>query len=357
MAQVEIPLTSREVALQTSQEYAASPEQFIRGMIPQLEQDNPRYLDGSLSGAVLVATQEYPEPAQKILGGSFFRFACTDRELRKKGEKLPDLASSFERTLEEVARLTGGALRAGSEIGVIARQMAMRIERDDPEVGKIVRALVEQPIATFRIENIVAFVQGVHDAHLNIIFLKTESILPAMNVVEPSPSPLPVVSRSIVRRGLLETVLDPDEFILKTIDEVDKLAPGMVDRIMRTATSGVPNPDRYLLLASFEIFCFMQEFHQRQRPFPAISRQDPVRHPNPEIDRLIRTGDDNEMLDEMLAKYRNSILDEIEKTNPHLSWGISRLLYPLAMMGPEYLSTAVNGIVNQYSTLKSASRI
>lgn len=353
MAHIEIPLTSEEVAQQTYQEYIANPNQFIRGMIPQLERDNPQFLDGALSGAVTVALEEHPFSAQRILGGIFFRYACSDREMRKRGEKLPNLQCSFQRTSEEVARLTEGALKAGSGIGAIARQMVMRMERDDPELGKIIRNLVELPIAVFRIENIDAFVQGVHKTHLNLSFLDTEAVLPEPTEPAPQPSPLPLVRRSIVRAGLLEMVLDPINFTVETMLEVGKRAPGIVSRVRRIVSGDLPNPDIYLLAASFELFCFMKEFQHRGEQFPII-REEKINHPDSEIDKIIQTDEDDARFGEMLAEYRTRIFQEIESTNPNLYWGIERLLFPLPRMGEELLVPAVNGIINQYSTLKTS---
>lgn len=352
MAQVEIPLTSREAAQQTYQEYAADPKHFIRSIVTQLEQDDPSYLDGELAGAVTVALREHPESAQRILGGSFFRYACSDRETRRKGQKLPSLSTSFEKTLEEVAWLTEGVHKAGTGIGAVARQMAMRLERNDPEIGKIIRGLVELPIATFRIEGIDAFVQGVHNTHLHLMFLDTDAVLSPV-VFEPRPSPLPLVRRSIVRTGLLETVLDPKNFVAKTIEEVNKYAPGMVQRIMRAIATSLPSTDLYLQLAGFELFCFMKEFQQRRELFPAISMEDRISHPDPEIDRMIKSGDDSEELSRRFADYSAAILQEIKNTNPHLAWGISNFLNPLTGMERSRFTAAVDGIVNQYSTLKA----
>lgn len=370
MARIEIPLTSREIALQTYHEYASDPHQFIRGMIPRLEQDQPSYLDGLLAGSAMVALQQNPDAAQKILGGNLFRFACTDRQVRQQGEKLPDLAVSFPRTLDEVRRLTEGLLQAGSTIEVLTRQRSMRIERDDPEIGVIIRQLVGQASA-FGIENTDAFVEGAHNTHLNLRFLDTDAILPKPTIVEPQTITLPMVSRSIARAGLLETILDPDQFVNKTIDEVDKYAPGMVNRILKTAQDA-PSPEHYLLPASFVIFCFLREFHQRQRQFPVILEQDQIKHPDPEIvklmeaeetrERLAKLGlesavDNSKRLGELFAEYRESIFKEIEDTNPHLSWGIDKLLTPLVALGSHQVFAGVNGVVNQYSTIKTASRL
>lgn len=353
MARIEIPLTSRDIALQTYHEYISGPHQFIRGMMPQLEQNQPNYLDGSLAGSAMVALQQNPAAAQEILGGNLFRFACTDRQMKKQGEELPDLAASFSRTLDEVRRLTKGLLRAGSTMEELTRQRLMRIERDDPKVGKIVRLLVEQ--STDR----DAFVEGVHITHLNLIFLDTDATLPEPATTKPKRSPLPVVSRSTVRAGLLETILGPDQFVDKTIDEVDKYAPVMVTRILQAA-QGAPSPKYYLLPASFVIFCFLREFQQRQRTFPEILKQDQIKHPDPEIAKLMKAEEARERMDnskrlgELLAQYRESILEEIKDTNPHLSWGIAKLLIPLALLRSGQLFAGVNGVVNQYSTIKTA---
>lgn len=370
MARIEIPLTSREIALQTYHGYTSNPHQFIRGMIPQLEQDQLSYLDGLLAGSAMVALQQNPDAAQKILGGNLFRLTCTDRQVKQQGKKLPDLAASFPRTLDEVRRLTEGLLQAGSTIEVLTRQRLMRMERDDPEVGVIIRQLVEQS-TDFGIENIDAFVEGAHDTHLNLRFLDTDAALPKPAIVEPKPSSLPVVNRSIARAGLLETILDPDQFVYKTIDEVDKYAPGMVNRILK-ASQVAPSPEYYLLPASFVIFCFLKEFQQRQRTFPIILEQDQIKHPDPEIaklmeaeetrEKLAKLGlvlavDNSKRLGELFAKYRESILEEIKSTNPHLSWGIDKLLTPLVSLGSDQVFAGVNGVVNQYSTIKTASRL
>lgn len=350
MAHIEIPLTSEEVAQQTYQEYIANPNQFIRRMIPQLERDNPQFLDGSLSGAVTVTLEEHPYPAQRILGGSFFRYACSDRQMQKSGKKLPNPALSFNRTLKEVIMLTEGAHKAGSGIGAVARQMAMRLERDDPEIGRIVRDLVELPIAIFMTKSIDAFVQGVYKTHLNLSFVDTEDVLPEPVEIEPKSSILPLVGRSIVRAGLLEMVLDPINFTVETMLEVGKRAPGIVSRVRRIVNGDLPNPDIYLLTASFELFCFMKEFQHRGEQFPII-REEQINHPDPEIDKIIQTGKDDARFGEMLAEYRTRIFQEIESTNPNLYWGIERILFPLSTMGDEVFSHAVNGIINQYSTL------
>lgn len=370
MARIEIPLTSREIALQTYHEYISDPHQFIRGMIPQLEQDQPIYLDGLLAGSAMVALQQNPDAAQKILGGNLSRLACTDRQARQQGEKLPDLATSFPRTLDEVRRLTEGLLQAGSTIEVLTRQRLMRIERDDPEVGIIIRQLVEQS-TDLGIENIDAFVEGAHNTHLNLRFLDTDDVLPKLAIVEPKPSSLPVVNRSTARAGLLEAILDPDQFIYRTIGQVDKHAPGMVNRILKAA-QGAPSPKYYLLPASFVIFCFLREFQQRQRTFPVILEQDQIKHSDPEIAKLmeveetrkrlaklglVSSVDNSKRLGELFAKYRESILEEIKSTNPHLSWGIDKLLIPLVSLRSDQVFAGVNGVVNQYSTLKTASRL
>lgn len=352
MTQVEIPLTSREVAQQTYQEYVADPKHFIRSIVAQLEQDDPSYLDGELAGAVTVALEEHSKSAQRILGGSFFRYACSDRETKRKGQKLPSLATSFEKTLEEVTRLTEGVHKAGTGIGAVARQMAMRLERNDPEIGKIIRGLVELPIATFRIEGIDAFVQGVHNTHLHLMFLDTDAVLSPV-ISEIKPSPLPLVSRSIVRTGLLEAVLESNNFIINTMEESYKHAPGLVKRIMIATANRSLRNHHYLLLSSFEIFCFMREFQQRREMFPAISMEDRISHPDPEIDRMIKSGDDSEELSRRLADYSAKILQEIGDTNPHLSWGINSLLNPLTGKRREEFTAAVDGVVHQYSTLKA----
>lgn len=353
MAHIEIPLTSKEVAQQTYLEYVANPNQFIRGMIPQLEGNNPQFLDGVLSGAVTVTLEEHPYSAQRILGGSFFRYACSDRQMQKRGEKLPNLAPSFNRTLKEVIMLTEEAHKADSGIGAVARQMAMRIERDDPEIGRIVRNLVELPIASFRTEGIDAFVQGVHKTHLDLNFLDTEDVLPEPVEIEPKSSILPLVGKSIVRTGLLEMVLDPINFTVETMLEVGKRAPGIVSRVRRIVSGDLPNSDIYLLAASFELFCFMKEFQHRGEQFPIILGEE-IKHPDPEIDKLIHSGKDDARLSEMLAAYRTRICQEIESTNHNLYWGIKRLLFPFSRMGDDVFSLAVNGIINQYSTLKTS---
>lgn len=370
MAKTEIPLTSKVVAQQTYQEYVANPIRFIRRMVSQLEQDSPRYLDGKLAGAVTIALQEHSDSAQKILGGNFFRYACTDRQMRQHGKQLPVLATSSPRTLDEIKRLTDGSLKADSTIDVVTRQRAMRIERDDPEIGVIIQQLIKQSSTNYRIGNVEAFVEGVHNTHLNLTFFDTDATLPEPALITLNPSPLPVVNRSVVRAGLLETIFNSDGFVMETIDEVNKLTPGMVNRILRAAPHA-PYPESYLLLASFEIFCFIREFQQRNRPFPVILEQDQIKHPDPEIARLMKAeddrerlaklglvsaGDDSGRLSDLLIKYRNSILDEIEKTSPHLSWGICKLLYPFTI-NPDQLLSAIEGVVNQYSTLKTASRL
>lgn len=342
MPEIILPKTSFQVAKGTLQEYADSPVKFLREVAVSLQNENPVFLDASLRGAVSFAVVGEVSDAQQLLSGSFYRYECTAREIKQQGGQVPFIGQgAIRRTFEEVAMLTEGVIQAGGDLEATIRQRIMRIERDDPEIGHIVRKLLCTD----------AFIEGVHATHLKFIFLDHNESEQTNPLPQPTQSSiLPVVRRSIVRSALLEIVLDPDEFAMQVFDHAQKYIPSIVNRVGSTAVAAQDYSDIYLLFASFTINGIMQEFYQRGKTFPAIRKEAPTVHPDPAINRAME--EEPEEANKLLREYNLSILDEIKNANPHLYWGLDALLNSLfRMTGPEAI-IALNGIVNPYSSLK-----
>lgn len=342
MPEIILPKTSFEVATSTIKEYADDPAGFLRRVAVSLQDENPLFLDASLRGAVFFAVAGYRDDAQQLLSGSFYRYECSAREIKKQGGKVPFIGEgAIRRTLSELAMLREGVHKAGGDAEATLRHRVMRIERDDPEIGNIVRNLLSMG----------AFIEGVHNTHLKFVFLAESEVEQTNPLPEPTQSSiLPVVRRSIVRSALLETILDPEEFATQVFDHAGIYIPGIVSQVRRTAYGSGDYSDIYELLASFTINGIMQEFSQRGEAFPTIKEEDHPTHPDPAINKAME--EDPEEASRLIREYNLFILDEIKNTNPHIYWGIDVLLNPLSeMTGPEMI-IAIDGIVNPYSSLR-----
>lgn len=342
MSEIILPKTSPEVATSIIEEYEANPADFLRRTVVSLEDENPIFLDGSLRGAVYFTILGYQDDVQQILSGSFYRYECTAREVKNQGNKVPFIGEgSIRRSLSEIRMLTEGLRRAGGDMEAAIRQRVMRIERDDPEIGGILRQMLSRD----------TFIEGAHTTHLNFTFLdqrESEQILPLSEPAQPSV--LPVVRRSIIRSALLEIILDPQRFASGVFDQAYKFIPELVDRLIRTVDSMGNYSNIYALFASFTINSIMQELSHRAEILPPILEEDPPIHPDPVINKAMK--EDPEEANRLLREYNLSILAEIKNTNLHLAWGIGALSEPVSKMtGPE-VTVALNGVVNPYSSLK-----
>lgn len=357
MPHIEVPKTSREVAGQVYQEYIVNPSKFIRETASLLEQKDPHYLDAVLESAVDIALisyylnhpHDYSGRALERLGGNFFRYTCSAREVQTRGQELPELGN-----LVEPASLQSSAFMSDKKLRSAAGRIAVSIERDDPEVGNIVRQYAELPMSRFRLESADEFIRGVNECHRRLQSTDLQSVQPAPVDINPEPSPLPVVRRSIVRTGLLEMILDPHH--IATMSERESLSlPALLNQRSRSWQDDERALISYQLTSDFAIYCLEQEFKERQKQFPVIQELGEM-YPDPTVETLLHSFDEGELdvtleeRDRMLKRYRDAILEEIKMTNPHLSWGINRLL--MAEMGPKYLFAAVEGIVSTYTAIR-----
>lgn len=342
MPEIILPKTSPEVARDTFQEYVDAPDQFLRSLATSLEDENPVFLDANLRGAVNFSVAGYHGDAQQLLSGSLYRYECTVREIKKQGGKVPFIGQgAIGRSFSEVAMLTEGVHRAGGDAEAAIRQRVMRVERDDPEIGNVLKQFLSWD----------AFIEGVHTTHLNFILLDENESEETNTFPESTqPSVLPVVRRSIVRSALLDIVLDPDEFATQAFDDAQKVIPSIVARVAGIAYSSDDYSDIYRLFSSFTINGVMQEFSQRGESFPTIL-EDSHTHPDPAIN--IAMEEDPNEANRLIRKYNLSILDEIKNSNPHLFWGIDALLNPLSRSTNPGIFAAINGVVNPYSSLKA----
>lgn len=343
MPEIILPKTSPRVARDTFQEYGDGPAQFLRSVATSLQDENPVFLDANLRGAINFSVAGYQIDARQLLSGSFYRYECTAREIKKQGGKVPFIGQgAIGRSFSEVAMLTEGVHRAGGNVEAAIRQRVMRVRRDDPGIGNVLMQLLSWD----------AFIEGAHTTHLNFIFLDESESEETNTLPEPTQhSVVPVVRRSIVRSALLETILDPDEFVRRVFDDTQKVIPSIVAKVAGIAYSSDDYSDIYGLFSSFTINGIIQEFSQRGEPSPTILEDDPYVHPDPAINKAME--ENPEEAGRLIKGYNLSILDEIEKTNPHLYWGMGALLEPLfRMTGPE-ATIAINGIVNPYSSLKT----
>lgn len=347
MPEVILPKTSPEVAKNTIKEYANDPAQFLRSVATSLQNENDLFLDRSLQGAASIFVSGHSDDALQLLTGAFFRYECTARELKKTGKSIPFIGpNTFTRSSLEIARLTQGLILAGGDTKAAIRQRVMRIERDDPEIGDIVKQFLSNDQD--------AFIEGVHSTHLELAFLDQSESELGYTLPEPTlPSVLPVARRSIVRSALLETILGQDSFIQQVLHSAEGKIPNIISRVIHTGVNAEEYAHIYLLFASLVINGIMQEFFQRGNESPEIKEGDPHLHPDPLINKAIR--ENSPEAGRLIREYNVSILKEIEDVNPHLYWCIYTLLAPLSSYsGTEIaLSTAINGVVNPYSSLKA----
>lgn len=341
-----LPRTSAETAWHTFQDCVSDPNGFLRRTAVSLNCENPVFLDASLYGAANVSIKIDPRDAQQILAGSFFRYECTAREIKKQGGKIPFIGEkTIQKSAKEVASLTRGLILSQSDPNAALRQRVMRIEREDPEVGNILKQIP--------LKDADPFIEGAHSTHLTFVFLNPNFPEQADKLTEPTASSvLPLVRRSIIRSALLETILDQDSFIKQTITDAAQHFPRMAERVIMTARPAEKYSDIYLLFASFTINGIMQELYQKESTFPIIKEININTHPDPVVNRAlnIRSAEAGRLI----RNYNLSILGEIENTNPHLYWGLSALMYPLAKLNsPALNATMLNGIVNPYSSLKT----
>lgn len=351
---VDLPKTSKEVAEATYQELKADTSGFIRQVASSLESENQVLLDRNLQAAAWTAMAEHPFSAQQFLAGGFYKYTCLARELGGIGKQPPYIsAETLKKTGDEIIELTIGAMDARSNDDVVARQMAMSIDRDDPEIGQVINRLLAQPRATLRIDNTYTFIQGVHTMLLTLKNIRPEETA----AEEPTPIPtaesiVPRVRRPIVRSAMLEVILDQRKFIESTLDDLSKFAPRLVSKLREAKEFGMPDPDIHELFASFEMHCLMEEFSQRDLTFPKIGREH-VGKKQREVMKTLESGRTG-IAHELLTVLQGSILEEIETTNPDLYWGIDTFFDPLTLPGDLKAVAALTGVVVPYDAIKAA---
>lgn len=355
-----VPRTSPEIAQQVYREVAEDPQAFIRRESQILETENPPYLDGNLRGAVAVSIKGNDFfAAQRIIAGAFFRYECTRRELDRKGAKIPWIGSkTAQRVADEIKR---SILRLSSPLIIVtatpedplARAERLRItilKEEDPAIGEIVAELAQKPNLEREVNDIPAFIEGVHSTHLKLTLWESENFNSESKDSEDQPdSRIPRIRRSIVRTGLREIVLDPQQFADQTLNRLSDYSPSMVIKIRRVSEN-LTNPLAYLLPASLTAFCIMEEYEARGMTLPIIARNQII-HPDPEVNRAIQKGEEDERVGALGGQALILTLSEIETTNWHFNWGISALLIPFSELGEEQAFAALYGIFHQYNTL------
>lgn len=358
----EVPKTSPEVAQQVYREVAVDSKAFLRKESQILEKDNPPYLDGTLVATVAVSIRGNDFFAgQQIMAGAFFRYECTRRELEKKGTKIPWIGRKTSlRVVDEVEKTI---LRPFSSLIVVTatpedplvrvtRLRTTILRNEDPAIGEIVTKLAKKPNIVREINDIPAFIEGVHGAHLRLVLLEPEEFSSEIESNEnPPPSNVPRIRRSIVRAGLREIVLDPHGFIDQTLNRLSDHSPSMAGRIRR-ASEFNSNSLAYLLPASLTVFCIMEEYEAGGLTLPVIARNQ-IKHPDPEVNQAIHEGEMDKRIAGLSRQAVILTLSEIEKTNRDFNWGIIALLGPYSKLGEEETFAAIYGVFHQYNSLKT----
>ncbi|MDO8618997.1 MAG: hypothetical protein Q7R49_03595 [Candidatus Daviesbacteria bacterium] len=351
-----VPKTSPEIAQQVYLEVAEDTNAFIRREAQVLETENPFYLGAILRGATMVSVLEDCFPAQQIMAGTFFRYECTRRELERVGSRIPPIGIlTIQKKAQEVKQSLSPSplliITSSPETPTarLTRLRIARINKDDPIIGEVIKKLTRKPYLAQEVDDVYSFIEGVHGAHLDLALLEPAEPLVEPDLPETQAFVIPQVRGAIARAALLETILDPAAFVDQTSNRLSDYAPGMANKISR-------GPSRYQLLANLTSFCLMEEFQRRGRKFPTIGRTE-IKHPDPEIARLLELDQDELLTELLLRQFNKSILNEIAGTNPKLSWVFESYLNPLQELidlddGEEY-ADAINGIVNAYTTIKA----
>ena len=348
----EVPKTSPEIANQVYQEFRNNMTGFTFELSPQIEEEQPVFLDANLEGGVAIMLAENPLPATLILAGSFFRYECSRRELQLRGEKLPFIGrETFVKSLEPVRELKDLTVQFGRSDAML-RRMAVQLTNEDPAIGAIVNKLLESPLEVQRSQGMDAFIQGVHTAHTNLANIDYST--PPLDPSVSETSKIPPVRRSLVRQALFRVINNPEGF---TDAVMDFLGESITDMAARIHYVGEKD---YKLLSAFTSFCIIGEIQERGSRLRVIQARN-LSHPDPRIAELLHkkypTADERREIEQLLRSFNIGILDEIGNTNPHLHWGVTAFLNPLSELDPgRRLSAGMNGIVHQYNTLKAILR-
>lgn len=348
----EVPQTSEEVGNQVYHQFISNMGKFASELVPQVEQEQPEFLDGNLQGAIAIMLAEETLPAVMMLSGSFFRYECARREMEAKGETLPYIGKeTFVRSTETFRELRDLVVQFGRSDAML-RRIAVQLSNEDPFMGELVNKMLEQPIEVQRQQAMDAFIQGIHTTHTQLGNIDSTRA-PEPEVIETNQ--IPMINRTLVRQVLLDVLYDPEGFTKEVLDFLEDSIPVMASRI-----KSIGEKD-YELLAAFTSSCIIREIQDRDLPL-GIRGGVNLSHPNPRLAKLMTkkypTIDDKKEIIDLLEFHTNEAFEEIRSTNPHFHWGVMPFLNAyMELDSARRFDAGRSAVVQQYDTLKSILKI
>ncbi len=156
--------------------------------------------------------------------------------------------------------------------------------------------------------------------------------------------PVPLVGRNIVRKALVQIILDRASYIEKVMTEVEKNSPSFFNNLVRSSrtTGSFPDMQEYLLSAALSAGTVMAGFKEKGLPVPRIE----WKHVLKDLENVMRAKDTDEV-GRLAQSFENGVIGEIARANSYLLNGHRVLTQARVLVGSNFFASRM-GLIHGY---------